>query len=106
MIRLAATGKANEADREIFDETLPVDGSRSSRNVAFHGQMRCEIHVAMGESANALDALRIADASGLLDLVWLEKCPLLAPLRGTRDYQDVLAHTKERAARVIAALDG
>ncbi len=73
---------------------------------AFHAQLRAEVHLACDDIDAALSALREADANGLMDLAWLERCPLLAPIQSHRDMEPIRRSTRLRALRVRDVLDG
>ncbi|MBX3263145.1 MAG: protein kinase [Labilithrix sp.] len=91
--------------RELVDRLLPVDASRSPRRAAFNAQMRAEVFAFAHENDAALDALRAADGNGLIDVVWLERCPLFHPLRALPDVRAIHARVASRAQRVSAAVD-
>jgi hypothetical protein len=57
-----------------------------------------------GEWDEALTLLEAADASKLVDVNWLDLCPLLAPVRRHPRFQAVRAHTAARAAVGLAVL--
>lgn len=91
---------------EYVDRVLPVDASRPPRRASFNGQLRAEGYAYTGMFSEALDALRSADGNGLIDAVWLERCPLLAPMHDDPDFKTVKSRVTLRAQRVAAAVDG
>ena len=103
-LRITASGAISDFDRALIDTALPVDASRSRRNASFHAQLRTETFLTAGQTENALRELRAADAHGLIDVVWLERCRLLAPLRDDPVFERVLASTKARVQPVLDAL--
>jgi serine/threonine-protein kinase len=93
-------------DRVVIEESFPTGPSIAPSRAAFNAQMRVEIYLATRATADALTALADADANGLVDVVWLERCPLLAPLRGAPAWRAVLRSASLRAERVREALEG
>jgi serine/threonine-protein kinase len=72
-------------------------------NPRFSGLLRqiaVEMHLCRGEYPDAVFALRDAHRTLLYDVTWLERCPLLTPIRGTREVQAVLAEVKMRCDEV------
>lgn len=69
-------------------------------------QNRAEMAGFMGLRDEALDALRCADETMLFDLFWLERCPLLACVRGEPGYAEVLSSVRARADAVADAMWG
>jgi serine/threonine-protein kinase len=75
----------------------------SKRRAMLH-QFSCEVYAATGRDGAALDALEGAFASGFIDAMWLEHCPLLRKLRAEPRFQAVRAGVGARIADVLAAL--
>ena len=75
------------------------------RQRALMHQLRTEVAGYYGEADLAAEALAKADACNLIDIVWLDSCPLLAPLRAHPDFARLRAPVAERAARAAAAYD-
>lgn len=92
-------------DRAFLDRVLPVDASRPPRRASFNAQLRAEMLSFFGLKAEALEALRSCDANGLIDIVWLERCPLFNPFRSDPDFTTIQNRVTLRAHRVTAALD-
>ena len=93
------------AEPTLVDRVLPIDGSRPPRRAAFNALLRAELHLSLDQNERALDMLAAADGHGLLDVVWLERCPLLEPIRSHPRFVAVKDHVAVRAQRVIRALD-
>jgi serine/threonine-protein kinase len=93
------------ADAALVDRVLPVDASRPPRRASFNAQMRAEIFMSVGHEMAGLGALKDSDANGLIDIVWLDRCPLLDPLRKHPEFIKTHAQVTLRAQRVLAALD-
>jgi len=92
-------------DRAFLDRVLPVDASRLPRRASFNAQLRAEMLSFVGLKAEALEALRSCDANGLIDIVWLDRCPLFNPFRSDPDFTTIRNRVALRAQRVTAALD-
>jgi serine/threonine-protein kinase len=88
-----------------LDAALPVVHSFAPRRLAFHAQLRTEIKLSGGATDAGLDDLQAADSNGLLDLFWLDRCPLFDSLRDTPAFRRVRESTAARADRVAQILD-
>ncbi len=77
-----------------------LDTDNRRRKLLFQ-QLGVEISAAAGELEEALIGLALADNTGLMDLIWLERCPLLAPLRSSEGYTDVVTSVRHRVAAVL-----
>jgi serine/threonine-protein kinase len=56
--------------------------------------------------AHALARLSETVDSGLIDLAWIERCPMLAPLRAEPAFAALHVRVVERVQPILAALDG
>ena len=92
-------------DRAVLDRILPVDASRTPRRASFNAQIRAEVLAALGETELVLESLRHADGNSLVDLSWLDHCPIFDPVRGRTEYKEVRERVAIRARRVCEALD-
>ena len=88
-----------------MESSLPIDTSFSPRRSAFHAQMRAEVRFGVGEIASAMNDLRQADTNGLLDLLWLDRCPVFDGVRAMADFVTIRENTVVRAARVGRVFD-
>ena len=88
-----------------LDAALPVVQAFAPRRLAFHAQLRTEIKLAGGAIEAGLNDLHAADANGLLDLFWLDHCPLFEGLTDHPSYRRVRENTQARADRVAQILD-
>jgi eukaryotic-like serine/threonine-protein kinase len=68
-------------------------------------QRAVEIVLLIGEREAATTTLDAACEGGLIDLLWLRRCPLLAPLIATPRGKEVLAIVESRATRIRAAFE-
>jgi len=84
---------------ELLDEL--VDPARPRRMMLVALQRCIEAAMSVGQTAPALDVLERTIALGLIDIVWLDRCPLLAPLITTSERGRALRETlAARAARL------
>lgn len=95
-------------DQMRLADNFPTGTTTNQRRASFNAQIRAEVLAAAGPSHAelALEAITEADANGLLDLMWLENCPLLEPLHPSPTYEGARRRTGIRATRVRDALDG
>ncbi|MDB4961807.1 MAG: Serine/threonine-protein kinase PknA [Myxococcales bacterium] len=66
-------------------------------------QRMAEIAAWMGRPAEVLTTLRAASEFNLMDIVWLDHCPLFTELHGTVELAPIRATIAARASRVLAA---
>jgi serine/threonine-protein kinase len=78
----------------------------SKRAHALYAQLVAEIAGFAGDGPTAMQLLEHAASSGLFDLHWLDRCPLLEPARKERGYAMVRAKVKARADAILDALYG
>lgn len=105
LLGVAMGTNAHAIERSNFDRVLPVDASRTPRRAAFNAQLRAETAGALGDMEVALESLRLADGNSLVDIVWLDHCPLWTSLRGTPEYQMLRDRVAVRAQRVCETLE-
>jgi eukaryotic-like serine/threonine-protein kinase len=103
MVPLGNTAALN--DRAFVDRMLPVDASSSPRRSSFSAQMRAELFAFVQKNDAVLEALRTADGNGLIDIVWLKRCPLFDPLRSLPEFITIYDRVASRAQRVASTLD-
>ena len=80
--------------------------SRAVRRPLFFRQLTAEVFAFTGRNDEALGMIESADAIGLIDLAWIDHCPLLDPLRASPRYVAVRARVADRARAVLTALRG
>jgi serine/threonine protein kinase/tetratricopeptide (TPR) repeat protein len=105
LLYIAVHGQAPANIYAQLDRGLPLDRKYAPRRLCFHAQMRAEMELASGYLDQALATLRIADDNGLLDLLWLEKCPLFERVRVRPEYVAIHKSTATRAERVREILE-
>jgi serine/threonine-protein kinase len=92
-------------ERKNLDRVLPVDASRTPRRAAFNAQLRAESAGALGMMDVCLESLRFADGNSLIDIVWLDNCPLFDPMRNDPEFAKLRERVAVRAKRVADMLD-
>ena len=80
--------------------------SRAVRRPMFFQQLSAEVMAFSGNDEASLAAIEAADALGLIDVVWADRCPLLEDVRKTPRFMAARARIAARAAAVVAALHG
>ncbi len=105
LLKVPLGGSEAYANPAFLDEVLPVDASRSPRRASFNAQIRAEFLAAIHHYPEAIEALRSGDGNGLIDIVWLDRCPLFAPLRSDPNFQNLRARVALRATRVVEAIE-
>ncbi len=90
------------AKRAMADRAF-VEGA-SARRTTFYLQMQAELAGFAGEQEACLQAVGKADQRGLLDIMWLDRCPLLQGVRGTQTFKALRSSVHKRAEGVYEAL--
>jgi serine/threonine-protein kinase len=90
---------------EGLGTVLSLETRYPPRRLSFHAQMRAEVKLCARDVEGAIADLRVGDANGLLDLLWLDRCPLFDGHRERADFVAIRNATSLRADRVIAILD-
>jgi serine/threonine-protein kinase len=75
----------------------------SARRRVLFLQMHAEILGFLGEREPTLEALRCVSEEGLIDLFWLERCPLFDDLRADPRFVEVLDTVGRRADEILEA---
>jgi hypothetical protein len=76
----------------------------SARSRIFFSQLEAEIHAYLGEDECVFAPLDQAVDMGLIDLAWLEGCPLFdGAVRADPRFRAALARLRDRVARILAA---
>jgi serine/threonine-protein kinase len=101
MLNLGAVA-IGEGDPETALETMrSVPNWLSNRRfTTLMGQIACEVFCAAEMKDTALECLNTAADDILIDVFWLKKCPLLAPLRTEEGFGEAEAKVKKRAAAI------
>ena len=101
MGEVIATSRLPEGMPTLDDLRAATRGA--SRRLALFLQMRAEITGAVGDAEQTLDTLRLAGESGLIDVFWLDRCPLFDAIRGDARFAAVHELVKRRADAILAA---
>jgi serine/threonine-protein kinase len=88
--------------RVLVDSLGKITG-RVRRRPIFFRQMKAEAHAYVGEDDVVLLALDEAATLGLIDVVWLDRCPLFDSLRRDDRFVAIRARVEAKAARVLDA---
>jgi serine/threonine-protein kinase len=93
-------------DTSAYDVELQrwIQGSNSKRRLAFFSQLKAEISAYKGLSEISMEAFLAATSLGLTDLLWVDRCPLLDPLRADPRFAEGRARVAARASATLAAL--
>jgi serine/threonine-protein kinase len=98
-----ATG---DVDSNEWSSTwLQYEGERDRpvRQQLMGMQLVSEIMFMLGKYDAAFDTLEAAARIGFMDVVWMDACPLLAPVSSQRRFHSIRAIVAARAAKVQAA---
>jgi serine/threonine-protein kinase len=101
------SGVASEATLtalETLERTGP--GVRAVRRNSFFRQIAAEVLAYSGTRENAVAAIERSDELGLIDLVWLDRCPLIAPLAEVPAVRAVRERVARRGQQVRDVLEG
>lgn len=96
------------ADLETSLARLPVANHAgvSARRLAFGHQLRAEVAGHLGGIGEALDELEAASRAGLIDVLWLNRCPQLASVRDEDRFHAVREVVQDRAFAAYDAVRG
>jgi serine/threonine-protein kinase len=67
-------------------------------------QFLAEFILFVGDHDAGLTWVERAVEAGLQDFIWLERCPLLGPLRDRPRFQELVDQLRERATAVLASV--
>jgi eukaryotic-like serine/threonine-protein kinase len=79
---------------------------RAKRRPAFFRQLAAEGLAFVGDLELSEKALVEAEALGLVDLTWLDRCPVFSEMRGSPGFAAVRARVAARAKEVLDVLEG
>lgn len=99
-VYVAALQEYEDAIRALSQYPFELDASVSPRSRMATFQWAAEVLMARKRPDLALEAVCGAATKVLVDLFWLEKCPLLAPLRNDYAFLESMRLTRERAAAI------
>ncbi|MDI1429316.1 protein kinase domain-containing protein [Polyangium sorediatum] len=102
-IRDALLDKISPFDSPTFQQAM-ASNEGGWRRTAYFRQVEVELALYVGDVARAIGSILPCAQSGLIDLLWMDRCPLLAPLRGTPEFQAARVIVDERVSRMLDAL--
>jgi serine/threonine-protein kinase len=102
--RMGTLGRLDDADTRVFTD-YAAQAPPGSRSRPFMYQLAAEALAWGRRDADAIAAITAAVDGGLIDVVWMNRCPLFDDLRTDPRFQEQLARTEARAAPIRAALD-
>jgi serine/threonine-protein kinase len=105
LVALGLTGTITPALLDLGRTWGKVTG-RAMRRPAFFQQLTAEVAAYAGSDDEALDAIEAADRLGLIDIAWLDRCPLFTGPRESPRFVAARRGVASRAAAVLAALRG
>lgn len=104
---LVAFALAREDRGALIDRLAErFEPSTNMRRNAFLAQVLCELACAHGQLSRALEFLAAADGYLVTDWQWIERCPLLAPIRGRPEFAAVRERVRVRADAIADAIWG
>ncbi|MFT3769458.1 MAG: protein kinase [Minicystis sp.] len=97
--------KGRRMPPQIADELDSIGTGRTGglRRRAFFLQMRAEIFGFLGDVDRTLQSIELALAVGLIDRLWVERCPLFDGIRGDMRYAPLHAELVRRTDAIVAA---
>jgi eukaryotic-like serine/threonine-protein kinase len=102
MCALIRERKVPDVLGEMIETRGEVTG-RVRRRPIFFRQLKAEACAYIGFVEGALTAIDEASSLGLIDIVWVDHCPLFDSLRTTARFLQLRAQVAERAALVLEA---
>jgi serine/threonine-protein kinase len=101
---VALTGVLPEGARGFLEERS--QGDITPRTRSFFRQLQAETLAVANELDGVLEATEKAVDAGLFDLLWLDRCPLLEPVRKTERFVALRPRVLERSNAIVAQLVG
>jgi serine/threonine-protein kinase len=102
MVRLYAAALTGEMGRSDLRERLReiLSATQNPRFLSLTEQLATEVYAALGELDEARLHLMRAATNVLVDLEWLDRCPLLVPLRAHPSFGEARRRVRARAEAV------
>jgi len=101
LVRDAVNGRPFGSELDAF-RMFSAMASGSPRQRTFFLQLSAEMLSHAGRLAEALEALNATTELPLIDILWLDRCPVLAPLRDDPAFARVRAIVAARAAEAFS----
>lgn len=98
-------GEMTLSPPEVFDHSVIEHYGQlgGMRRGLFFRQVEVEIAAAQGFVDHSVRALEQAAREGLVDIMWVDHCPLLATIRGEERFALARAEIKARSDAIVAA---
>ena len=104
LFEAVASADMGEVQPEVAAAAMsPVLARVNMRFGSLLQQILVEVHASAGDVAGALEWLSEAHNNLLYDIVWLERCPLLEPLRGAPAFDEIVRAVRASVLQVWAA---
>ncbi len=87
-----------------LEQLLATVVAPNPRLRATRAQFAIEFLIAIGDRERAFDYLKISLDAGLYDTLWIERCPLLDPMRADPRFADAAKVVTARAAAILTAI--
>ena len=101
-IRDALIERISPFDSPVFQEAMASRDGGWRRNAYFR-QVEVELAAYVGDDARAIGSLVPCAQVGLIDLLWMDRCPLLEGYKGTPEFRTARAIVEERVTRLLEA---
>ena len=100
--------RANHVDLENWRglSTRFAAPGHPKRPQVFSFQLLAEVTVTLGSAELAVEVLEQAQRAGLIDVLWLDRCPLFATIREAPGFIAIRERVAAQARRVHAAIRG
>jgi serine/threonine-protein kinase len=105
VIELLETGRFVEHMAAEIDRWGRLVG-RAKRRPVFFRQLAAELNAFAGDQTRVLRALEDADGLGLIDVTWVDRCPLFESVRGEPAFRAVRDRIAARAKETLDVLEG
>jgi hypothetical protein len=103
VVLVLRTREMSESYRQVLDTAAESAEAGSRRRVLFF-QIRAELLAYVFEVDSSLASIEEAVRSGLLDLMWMDCCPVLEAVRKDARFARLRQEVEARARPVIEAL--
>lgn len=103
MIGVLTNRELTETVRKELEDRV-IEPNLGLRRRTFFLQLNAEIYAFVFEVDHALKSLAAAIDAGLMDLVWMDRCPILEPVRQDPRFVPLRAEVAARAQPVVIAL--
>jgi len=101
LLRLISTGKMSEEFEAYRREMLASTAGARRRSFLF--QVQAETSAYVGDDDISLEMMRMSAEAGLIDLAWMDRCPLFTHLHGDPRFLAARAVVARRVDEILAA---